>query len=157
MAQGTVIVFDSYIEYSFKGSPDCPFDLGATPDVLKCAIVDNTIVPVTTADNPCWGAGGVVDYSVNEESGGSMTVGGLTLATPVVSVVGGVPQLDFGDPAQWAKNAANPTACWWGIIYSDTATNKNCIGAVDLGGVFDATTGPLDIAWGAPFMTADQA
>jgi hypothetical protein len=157
MAQGTVKVFDSYIEYSFKGSPECPFDLGATPDVLKCAIINNGTPPATDSADPCWGSGGTVDFSAVEESGGSMTPGGLALATPVVSIVGGVPQLDFGDPAEWAKNAANPTACWWGIIYSDTATNKNCIGYVDLGGVFDATTGPLTIAWGAPFMTADQA
>jgi hypothetical protein len=157
MAQGTVEVYDSYIEYSFKGSPDCPFDIGATPDVFKCAIVDNTTVPATDDPDPCYGAGGSTDMSTGKQEGGSFTVGGLVLATPAVSVVGGVPQLDFGDPAQWAKNAANPTACWFGIIYDDTTANKNCVGYVDLGGVFDATTGPLDIAWGAPFMTADQA
>ena len=136
MAQGTVVVFDDAIEYFFKGSPECPYDLGATPDVLKCAIVNNTSPPVVTTSNPTWGAAGT-NLATNEESGGSMTVGGLTLSSPAVSVVGGVPQLDFGDPATWAKNAANPTACWWGVIYSDTATNKNCIGFVDLGGVFD--------------------
>ena len=157
MAQGTVKVFDSYIEYSFKGSPDCPIDIGATPDVIKCAIVNNIIIPATDTADPCWGAGGPVDISANEESGGSFTPGGLVLLTPVVSVVGGVPQLDFGDPAEWVKNAANPTACYWGIVYSDTAVNKNCMGYVDLGGIFDATTGPLTISWGAPFMTADQA
>lgn len=156
MAQGTVVVFDSFIEYMFKGSPECPFDLGATPDVLKCAIIDNTITPSTTTPDPAWGAGGTTNLAANEQSGGTFTVGGLTLSGVAVSIVGGVPQLDFGDPAQWAKNAANPTDCWWGIVYSDTATNKNCVGYVDLGGAFDATTGPLDIAWGAPFMTADQ-
>jgi hypothetical protein len=157
MAQGTVTVFDSYIEYSFKGSPDCPFDLGATPDVFKCAIIDNTITPATDDPDPCYGTGGSTNFEPGKQEGGSFTAGGLALATPVVSVVGGVPQLDFGDPAQWAKNAANPTACWYGLIYDDTTANKNCVGWVDLGGVFDATTGPLDIAWGAPFMTADQA
>ena len=43
------------------------------------------------------------------------------------------------------------------MIYDDTTTNKNCIGYVDLGGVFDATTGDLTITWGAPFATVDQA
>jgi hypothetical protein len=157
MAQGTVKVFDSAIEYVWKGSPECPFDLGATPDVLKCAIINNVIPMATDVSDPCWGSGGSTDVSVNEESGGSMTPGGLVLLTPVVSIVGGVPQLDFGDPAEWAKNAANPTACWWGFVYSDTATNKNGLGYVDLGGLFDATTGPLTVAWGAPFMTSDQA
>lgn len=156
MAQGDVVVFDSFIEYAFKGSPECPFDFGATPDTIKCAIVDNTIVPAETTADPTWGAGGTTNLAANEQTGGSMTAGGLALATPAVSVVGGVIQLDFGDPATWTKNAANPTTCYWGIIYSDTATNKNCIGYVDLGGVFDATTGDLTITWGAPFMTANQ-
>jgi len=156
MAQGTVKVFDSYINYSFKGSPECPFDLGATPDVIKCAIVDNTIVPVPEAVDPCWGAGGTVNYSTNEQSGGNYPAGGQTLATPSVSIVGGVIHIDFGDPATWGINAGNPTTNYWGIIYSDTATNKNCIGYVDLGGVFDGTTGDLTISWGAPFATADQ-
>lgn len=156
MAQGTVKVFDTFINYSFKGNAENPFDLGATPDVVKCAIVDNTIVPATDAADPCWGAGGTVDYSVNEESGGSYTVGGLTLATPSVAIVGGVIQIDFGDPATWGINGGNPQTCYWGIIYSDTATNKNCIGYVDLGGVFDGQTGDLSISWGAPFAEADQ-
>lgn len=156
MAQGDVVVFDDFIEYMLKGSPDCPYDLGATPDVLKCAIVNNSIVPSTTTDDPCWGAGGNTNLSTNEESGGSMTAGGLTLGSVAVSIAGGVPQLDFNDPATWSQNGSNPTVCFWGIIYSDTASNKNCIGYVDLGGVFDATTGDLTITWGAPFMTADQ-
>ena len=156
MAQGTVKVFDTYINYSFKGSPECPFDLGATPDVIKCAIVNNTIVPVTNAVDPCWGAGGTVDYSANEETGGNYTAGGLALATPTVAIVAGVIEIDFGDPATWAILGTNPTACYWGIVYSDTATNKNCIGYVDLGGVFDGQTGDLSIAWGAPFAEADQ-
>jgi len=157
MAQGDVVVFDSFIQYSFEGNAENPFDLGATPDTLKCAIVDNTIVPATTTADPTWGAGGTTNLSANEQSGGNFTAGGLTLASPAVTNNGGVIELDFGDPATWSVNASNPTTCFWGIIYSDTATNKNCIGYVDLGGTFDATTGDLTITWGAPFMTADQA
>ena len=157
MAQGTVEVFDSFIQYSFEGNAENPFDLGATPDVLKCAIVDNTIVPATNAVDPCWGTGGTVDYSANEQTGGNFTAGGLVLSNVAVTNAAGVIHLDFDDPAEWSTNGSNPTDCYWGIIYSDTATNKNCIGYVDLGGVFDATTGPLTIAWGAPFATIDQA
>ena len=156
MAQGDVVIFDDAIEYLLTGSPDCPFDLGASPDTIKIAIVNNVIVPSTTTDNPAWGAGGATNLSTNEESGGSMTVGGLTMGSVVVSVVGGVPQLDMADPATWSQNGSNPTACFWGIVYSDTATNKNCLAYVDLGGSFDATTGDLTITWGAPFMTANQ-
>ena len=157
MAQGDVEVFDSFIQYSFEGNAENPFDLGATPDTLKCAIVNNSTVPATTTADPCWGAGGTTNFATNEQSGGSFTAGGLALSSPAVTDAAGVIQLDFGDPATWTKNASNPTTCFWGIIYSDTATNKNCIGYVDLGGSFDATTGDLTITWGAPFMTADQA
>ena len=156
MAQGTVKVFDTFINYSFEGNAENPFDLGATPDVIKCAIINNTAPPATDDADPCWGAGGSTDHSTYEEDGGSYTTGGLVLSNPTVALVGGVCQIDFDNPATWGINGANPTACWWGIIYSDTATNKNCIGYVDLGGVFDGTTGDLSIAWGAPFATADQ-
>ena len=157
MAIGAVVVFDSFIQYSFEGNAENPFDLGATPDTLKCAIVNNVIVPATTTSDPAWGAGGSTNLSTNEESGGNFTVGGLTLGSVAVTNSGGVIHLDFDNPATWLQNGSNPTACFWGIIYSDSATNKNCIGYVDLGGTFDATTGDLTITWGAPFATIDQA
>jgi hypothetical protein len=156
VAQGTVEVFDSFIQYSFEGNAENPFDLGATPDVLKCAIVDDTITPATDDADPCWGTGGTVNFEPGKMEGGSYTAGGLVLSSVAVTNAAGVIHLDFDDPATWAVNGSNPTTCYYGIIYSDTATNKNAIGYVDLGGVFNATTGDLTITWGAPFMTADQ-
>ena len=156
MAIGDVTIFDDAIEYLLKGSPDCPFDFGATPDLMFMAIVNNATVPATTTPDPCWGAGGTTNFATNEQSGGSMTVGGLACASVVVSIVGGVPQIDMDDPITWATNASNPTTCYHAILYSNTATNKNCLAAIDLGGVFDATTGPLTITLGAPFITADS-
>ena len=156
MAQGTVVIFDDAIEFLLKGTADGVFDFGATPDSMKCAIVNNTSPPVVTTSNPTWGVAGT-NLSTNEESGGSMTAGGLACANIAVSVVAGVPQIDLDNPITWVKNASNPTACYWGVIYSDTATNKDCLGFVDLGGIFDATTGDLSIAWGAPFATFNQA
>jgi hypothetical protein len=157
VAQGTVEVFDSFVQYSFEGNAENPFDLGATPDVLKCAIVSNAVTPATNTSDPTWGAAGGTNMSTDEESGGTYTAGGLVLSTVAVTNVAGVIHLDFDDPATWAQNVGNPTSCYYGIIYSDTATDKNCIGYVDLGGVFNAVTGDLTITWGAPFMTADQA
>ncbi len=156
MVQGDVVIFDDAIEYLLTGSPDCPFDLGATPDTIKVAIINDTITPSTTTADPAWGAGGTTNLSTNEESGDQYPVGGKTIGSVVVSIVGGVPQLDMADPTTWAQGGANPTVCHWGVVYSDTASNKNCLAYVDLGGLFDATTGDLTITWGAPFMTADQ-
>lgn len=157
MAQGDVVVFDDFLEYVLKGNAENPFDFGATPDVIKCAIVDNTIVPSATTADPTWGAGGTTNLSANEQTGTNYPAGGQTCASLTVTNSAGTIQLDFGDPAVWSQNAGNPTTCYYGIVYSDTATNKNCIAYVDLGGVFDATTGDLTITWGAPFATLNQA
>ena len=157
MAQGEVFVFDSFIEYSMLGTAEGVFDFGATPDVVKCAIVSNATVPATDTADPCWGAGGTTNFATNEQTGTNYPAGGQTCATASISDVAGTIQLDFGDPAVWSQNVGNPTTCYWGIIYSDSATNKNCIGYVDLGGVFDGTTGDLTITWGAPFATINQA
>jgi len=154
MAQGDVVVFDAFLEKVFDSGI---FDFGATPNVLKCAIVDNTIVPATTTADPTWGAGGTTNLAANEQTGGNFPAGGQTLATPSAVLNAGTLDLDFGDPATWSQNAGNPTTCFWGIIYDDTATNKDAIGYVDLGGVFDATTGDLTITWGTPFATVNQA
>jgi hypothetical protein len=157
MAQGDVVVFDDFLEYVLKGNAENPFDFGATPDTIKCGIVSNATVPSATTADPCWGAGGTTNFATNEQTGGNFSAGGNTCASLTVTNNSGTIELDFGDPATWSQNASNPTTCYWGIIYSDTATNKNCIGYVDLGGVFDATTGDLTITWGAPFATLNQA
>lgn len=157
MAQGDVVVFDDFLEYVLKGNAENPFDFGATPDTIKVAIVDNTITPSATTADPTWGAGGTTNLSANEQTGGNFTAGGQTCASLTVTNNAGTIELDFGDPATWSQNAGNPTTCVWGIVYSDSATNKNCIAYVDLGGSFDATTGDLTITWGAPFATLNQA
>jgi hypothetical protein len=153
MAQGDVVVFDKFLENVFDSGI---FDFGASPNVIKVAIVNNATVPATTTADPCWGAGGTTNFATNEQTGGNFTAGGKTCASPSATLNAGVLEIDFGDPSVWSQNAGNPTTCYWGIIYDDTATNKNCIGYVDLGGVFNATTGDLTITWGTPFATVNQ-
>ena len=155
MAQGDVKVFDSFLEYILKS--EGVFDFGATPNTIKCAIVSNATVPAETTADPCWGAGGTTNFATNEQSGGNFTAGGKAMGSVAVTNNAGTIELDWADPSTWAANASNPTTCYWGIIYDDTTTNKNCIGYVDLGGVFDATTGDLTITWGTPFATLNQA
>lgn len=154
MAQGEVFVFDQFLENVFDADIH---DFGATPNTIKCAIVDNTIVPAVTTADPHWGGTGTTNLAANEQTGGNFTAGGNVCATASASLNAGVLEIDFGDPATWAQNVSNPTTCYWGIIYDDTVASKKCIGYVDLGGVFDATTGDLTITWGAPFATVDQA
>jgi hypothetical protein len=157
MAQGEVVVFDRFLLNQMKGTVDGVHDFGSTPAVIKCAIINNTTPPATTTADPTWGAGGTTNFTTWEETGTNYPAGGRACAALTVTDNAGTIELDFGDPAVWSQDPANPTAAWWGIIYDDTTTNKNCIGYVDLGGVFDATTGDLTITWGAPFATLNQA
>ena len=157
MAQGDVVVFDQFLLNVLKGNAENPHDFGATPNAVKCAIVNNATVPAATTADPCWGAGGTTNFATNEQTGTNFPAGGRACASVAVTNNAGTIELDFGDPATWSQNAGNPTTCYWGIVYDDTATNKNCIAYVDLGGVFDATTGDLTITWGAPFATLNQA
>lgn len=153
MAQGDVVIFDQFLVDSMEKVHDLE------NDVIKCALVNSTTTPAATTADPRWGAGGTTNWSTWEVSPatGNYTSGGATCASPSVTLSGGAAEIDFGDPATWAQNASNPTNARWGIIYNDTATGKNCIGYVDLGSVFDMTTGDLTITWGTPFATFNQA
>lgn len=157
MAQGDVTVYDDFIRASFEKVHDLE------NDTIKCALVTSTYTPSMDDPIPCWGAGGTTNASTNEVvntgSPGGYTAGGNTCANPSVTISGSpaLVQIDFDDPATWSQDASSPTNARWGIIYNDTASNKECIAFVDLGADFDMTTGDLTITWGAPFATANQA
>lgn len=154
MAQGDVVVFDQFLVNCLDG--DIGHDFGATPNVIKCAIIDSGVTPTATTADPCWGAGGSTNFSTNEvTAAGDYTAGGNTCATPSVTLSGGLAEIDFGNPTAWATGT--DTDARWGIVYDDTTTNKNCIAFVDLGSSFDMSTGTLTITWGTPFATLNQA
>ena len=153
MAQGDVTVYDAFLEAVFDGD-----HLWDGTDTYYCAIVDNTAAnfDVTTAD-PHWNGTGTTNLQLNEVTGGSMTAGGLTCGVGSSTLAGGLLQIDLTDPATWSSAGGNPTNCYYGIVYNFTDAAKKCVAFVDLGGVFDATTGDLTITWGAPFATVNQA
>ena len=158
MAQGTVTIFDAHMENVYDSGIH---DFGASPNVIKIGLIKSAANggddPAIGDANPCWGAGGTTNFKTAEcTPGGNYSADGATCATASATLNAGVLDVDFGDPATWSQNASNPTNARWGIVYDDTATNKNCIGYVDLGADFDMTTGDLTITWGAPFMTVDQ-
>jgi len=153
MAQGDVFVFDQFLVDVCEGVHDLE------NDDIRCAITDGTTTPTQTTPDPRWGAAGTTDFSAEESSPqtGNYTAGGNVCSNPTVTLVGGLAEIDFDDPATWAQNASNPTNARWGIVYNFTAGGKNCIGAVDLGSTFNMTTGDLQISWGAPFASLNQA
>ena len=155
MAQGDVVAFDQFLVNLGKG-PDIGHDFGATPNVLKMAIIDSTTTPLATTADPCWGAGGTTNFSTWEVTvAGDYAAGGNTLATPSVTLTADRAEFDWGDPAAWTSGT--DTDAKWGIIYDETTANNNCIAFVDLGTAFNMSTGTLTVTMGTPAMYIDQA
>jgi len=144
MAQGDVVFFDQFLVDVLEKLHDLE------TDSFKLALITNAATPAATTADPRWGAGGTTNFSTNQVTpGGNYVSGGAACANPVVSLTGGLAMFDSDDPATWAQNAGNPTNARWGILYNDTDAGKRCLGYLDLGSVFDMTTGPLSVAWNA--------
>lgn len=110
-------------------------------DTLKLALVTASVTPTASTADPCWGAGGSTNLSSYEVTpGGNYSAGGSTVANNTFTEASGIATLD-GDGISIAPHASNPTNARWAILYSDTATAKNALGFVDLGGTTDLTTG----------------
>ena len=98
-------------------------------DTIKLGLVTSTYTPSATDAEPCWGAGGTTNTSTNQVTpGGNYTTGGASVANPTVTLSGGA------------------------------ATNKNCLGYVDLGTTIDLSAGAFSVTWNASgIMSMNQA
>ena len=120
-------------------------------DTIKLALITNVVTPTQADATPAWAVGSGVDYDANEVgTGGGYTAGGLTISGPELVRAGAVATFDDDDSnLALAQNAAGFTNAYWGILYSDTATGKNAIGYLDLGGPVSEVAGPIAINWNA--------
>lgn len=142
MAQGDIRFFAGALLEMGKGTHNL------ASDTLKVGIVTSAVTPVVGDTDPRWGANGSVNFTTNQVTpGGNYPAGGVTLASVTWTNVAGVLTLRATDPAI-AQHASNPTNGRWGIIYNDTAANKNAVGLIDFGSVRDLTTGPFTIDFG---------
>lgn len=149
MSQGTFTLFNEFAESSMDGRIDLD------TDVLNFALISTTTV--ATAAVPCWGAGGDTNLSTNEVTGNNYAAGGKTLASVTWTQALGVGTLDAVDLAgadKWAQHATGPSDIRTGVLYSDTATNKDCIGFMDLtadGGTtaISLVAGDISVTWNA--------
>ena len=120
--------------------------------VLKLALIDNVITPTQADATPQWGAGSGIDYDGHQvaEFVGGYSDGGVTISGPETNQAGAVTTLDDDDSnIQLTQNAAGFDDAYWGILYNDSATNKECIGYLDLGGPVSQVAGPININWNA--------
>jgi len=138
MAAGDVTLFEELA----KDLADEVHDLAA--DTLKLGLIDNTTAPTAADATPRW-----ADYSANEVStAGGYTANGETLTTVSYTEAGGVGTLD-ADDVELAQDGSGFTDAYWGILYNDSATNKEAIGFVELGGPVSDQDGPVNIRWNA--------
>jgi hypothetical protein len=141
MAQGDVVVFDQA----------CVDVLEALHDLenndIRLGLITSAVTPAATDADPRWGAGGGTNYSTNQVTpGGNYASGGPSIPNPAVTLTGGLAQFD-GDDVTITQNAANPTNARWAIGYNFTDAGRRALFFVDLGAVFDLTTGDLQFVW----------
>ena len=125
MAQGSLVLFDEFA----VSSEDGRFD--PTSDTYKVALV--SLMPAKSDAVPCWGAGGTTDLSTDEVTpGGGYTAGGKALTSTTFDRSGNISTFDAADVTWTSVGSGDPSNAVAAVLYSDTATNKDCFGFVDL-------------------------
>lgn len=152
MAQGTFALFNEFAESIADGRIDLDthtFKVG----LVTLQVGGSPTISATTAV-PTWGAGGTTNISTSEvAAGGGYTAGGATLASVTYNRSAGVATFDAADVTWTSSGSGDPATIKTTVIYSDTATNKDCIGFIDM--TTDGTTaismlsGNVGITWNA--------
>jgi len=150
MATGDVSWFDQ----ALVDIGDGVIDMGGS---ILLGLCTDVVTPTAATSAPCWGAGGSTNMSTNQVATATAYTGPITLGSPAWTLASGKAKLDATDVTV-AQDAGGFTNARWGILYDNGATNKNCIGWVDLGSDRSIVTGPLTITWNASgILTIDQA
>lgn len=142
MAAGDVTVYNAHLQDIGRGVHNLE-----TGDI-SMGLVTTSYTPTAGDAVPTWGAGGTTNTSTNEVTpGGNYAAGGPSIGG-TYSQTSGTATFDVTD-VSITQNAGNPTNARWGIIYNDTATNKECIGFIDLGAAINLASGDFSITWNA--------
>lgn len=114
-------------------------------------LVTATTTPNKTDSDPRWAGTGTPDYSANQINTTGGYTGPINLSTTITdnwSISAAVAKFDIDD-VSITQNGSSANNARWGIVYDNTATNKNCIGWLDLGAVVDLTAGDFTVTWNA--------
>ena len=135
MAQGDFVLFE---EFSLQISEN----INCGGDAFKVALITNAVVAVASSATP-----ELADFT-QVAGGNGYTTDGESLAAKSWAEVGGVATFDdTGTPSvSWTKNASGPTDIFQGLVYSVTATNKDCVGFIDM--TTDGGTTPISLQSG---------
>ena len=150
MATGDVTWFDAGLLKIGNKTIDMSGD-------IRLGLIDSNTTPTAATADPCWGAGGTTNLSTDEVGTATAYPGPVDLDSVSWTLSGGKAVFDATD-VSIAQDAGGFTDARWGILYDNAATNKDCVGFVDLGSARSIVTGPLNITWNASgILTLDQA
>lgn len=145
MARGDVKFFAAFV----RNAAVYTTSVNLAADTLKLGIIGNGVTCSIALADPRWGAGGSTNLAAQEVATGSVYItGGPTMATTAWTQTGGTVALTMAN-ATIAQDLAGFTTGYWGILYSNTSTNKYAIGYVDLGGPVGISAGAVSITWNA--------
>lgn len=152
MAQGTITLFNEFAESVADGRID--LDTDTFKVALTTLQVGGTPTIAATDAVPCWGAGGTTNLSTSEVSaGGGYTANGETLTSVTYTQTSGVGTFDAANVTWTSAASGDPATIKSLVLYSDTATNKDAVGFMDM--TTDGTTaisllsGDITVNWNA--------
>lgn len=140
MAAGDITWFDQALLDLGKKVHDL------SSETIKLGLIDDSVSPSASADDPRWGSGGTTNYSTTEVATGTAYTGPVTLANSSWTIASGRPVFD-ADNVSILQDAGGFDDARWGIIYNDTAAGKQALAFVDLGSNRSIQSGPLAINW----------
>lgn len=117
-------------------------------DTINFGLVTTATVPTVATNGPCWGAGGTTNFSTSQVTTATSYTGPIALASKTWTKDATGAVWDAADPSVIAQDAGGATNIAYAIFYSDTATNKNCIGYMEL-----STAGSISLAAGSLTIT----
>lgn len=128
------------------------YDLSA--DTLKLGIITAANAPTLNSANPCWGNGGTVDFSIDQVvSNGTGYTGPVTLASVTFTQVANIPTLAANSVVIPQDLASGFTNAGYGILYSNTAAQKQAFAYIDLGSPVGNMNGPVQINFNSSLVS----
>ena len=135
MAQGAFVLFEE-LSLQISGT------IKLSTDSFKVALITDAVIAVAAFATP-----ELADFT-QVTGGNGYTTDGESLAAKTWTEADGTAKFDdTGSPSvSWTKNGSGPTDIFQGLVYSVTATNKDCVGFIDM--TNDGGTTPISLQSG---------
>lgn len=145
----TLQLFGKAIQEILQGVSGTDLDAAGAIKVAWSSTAPGT---AATASDPRWGAGGSLDASAGEQSGGNVTAGGIALTSVTVTLAD--PVAITAADVVYAQHASNPSARYL-YGYLDLHANNRLLFVVDFGAAQDLSVGQVTLPFSTAFITGD--